>query len=431
MRITLLFCLAVALCGLGCGSDGEQGPAGAEGADGADGATTLVSTTAEPAGENCDEGGVRIEAGTDENSDGSLDADEVQSTSYVCNGPTGDEGMAGDDGEPGNDGFTSLVATSDEPAGANCAEGGVKIEVGIDDDESGTLESGEVDETTYVCNGADGEDGRTALISSTVEPAGLNCPNGGVLYETGLDLDGNGTLESGEVTHSRYICNGVDGEPGATGPTGPAGPAGPDGDDGLVSLIDVTDEAAGANCQEGGVRIDWGLDDNGNGSLEAAEIDGTSYVCNPFTTLSRYGETSDFGVAGTFTANFLLGTSLDVPQNSILKGFGYWGYDDTTNFRMALYTDSGGEPDQLVAETGPIAMEFGEQEVTIAEANLPAGTYWVMGHYETSSPGVGQGTDSTTIKFISLPFSSDPPQTYPAASTYTGGSFNYWIVATP
>ena len=43
-----------------------------------------------------------------------------------------------------------------EGDGANCAHGGVKLESGIDENADGVLQDGEVDSTTYICNGADG-----------------------------------------------------------------------------------------------------------------------------------------------------------------------------------------------------------------------------------------------------------------------------------
>ncbi len=92
-------------------------------------------------------------------------------------------------------------------------------------------------------------------------------------------------------------CSGDDGAPGPTGPAGPAGPAGPtgamgdmgdpgnngddgtDGVDGQNSLVAQTEIGPGADCASGGVRIDSGIDDNGDGTLDMAEIDDTSFVC--------------------------------------------------------------------------------------------------------------------------------------------------------
>lgn len=59
--------------------------------------------------------------------------------------------------------------------------------------------------------------------------------------------------------------------------TVPKGPTGPSGSDALIAQ---RAEPAGAHCANGGVRIDSGLDKNGNHVLDSKEIQQTSYVCN-------------------------------------------------------------------------------------------------------------------------------------------------------
>ncbi len=56
-----------------------------------DGELRLVVVSQEPAGDNCPNGGNKIEVGLDANGDGDLDADEVYSTFYECNGADGVE----------------------------------------------------------------------------------------------------------------------------------------------------------------------------------------------------------------------------------------------------------------------------------------------------------------------------------------------------
>ena len=76
--------------------------------------------------------------------------------------------------------------------------------------------------------GPTGPNGKNALIRTTPEAAGANCANGGVKIEAGLDADGNGQLADTEVNASqtKYLCNGSNGTTGATGPQGPAGTSG-------------------------------------------------------------------------------------------------------------------------------------------------------------------------------------------------------------
>jgi OmcA/MtrC family decaheme c-type cytochrome len=121
----------------------------------------------------------------------------------ACTGDRGDQGPPGGDG---NDGDSTLAVTSDEPAGANCPSGGVKLQIGIDADDDGTLDASEVQSTQYVCHGGGGH---SSLVRTGTEDAGVNCPFGGTRIETGLDLNDDGTLAAEEIDASAtsYVCN--------------------------------------------------------------------------------------------------------------------------------------------------------------------------------------------------------------------------------
>ena len=238
---------------------------GIHGADGSDGLTSLVRVTAETAGVNCVDGGTKVQSGLDLNASGVLDVGEITATQYVCHGA---------DGADGSDGLTSLVRVTVEAAGVNCADGGLKLESGLDTNASGVLDAGEITATQYVCHGADGLDGLdgsdglagiNSLVALTVEPAGVNCATGGTMVQSGLDADLDGTLDVGEVTQTRYVCNGA---------------AGSDGSDGLTSLVALTVEPAGVNCAAGGTKVESGADTDGDTTLDAVEVTSTQYVCH-------------------------------------------------------------------------------------------------------------------------------------------------------
>lgn len=87
-----------------------------------------------------------------------------------------------------------------------------------------------------------GADGYSSITTTTSEPAGANCAEGGRKVESGLDNgDGggtarDGTLQAGEIDHTAYVCHGATGATGATGPQGPTGPDGPQGDPGPIGI---------------------------------------------------------------------------------------------------------------------------------------------------------------------------------------------------
>ncbi len=108
-------------------------------------------------------------------------------------------------GDNAGNGISTLVVTSDEPPGSRCPAGGTKIEAGPDDNGDGVLDPSEVTSTSYVCSG----NGSSSLVTTSEEPAGTNCPFGGTKIETGLDTDNDGVLDASEINAAAtsYVCN--------------------------------------------------------------------------------------------------------------------------------------------------------------------------------------------------------------------------------
>ncbi len=191
--------------------------------NGTNGLNTLAQANAEPAGLNCASGGSKTNTGLDTNVNSVLDALEVTSTTYVCNGINGSSGLNGTNGV---NGLSALVTTIAEPSGVNCSYGGSKATSGLDTDANGVLSAPEVTSTTYVCNGTNGlngtngSNGLNSLIAITTESVGVNCLYGGSKATSGLDINSNNILESNEITSTTFICSGATGSTGATGPSG-------------------------------------------------------------------------------------------------------------------------------------------------------------------------------------------------------------------
>lgn len=82
---TAVLALTLAAC------DGDDGRDGVDGADGADGLTSLLRNTPLAVGDpDCPTGGARVDSGIDANGDGMLSNDEIDQTTFVCNGSDGD-----------------------------------------------------------------------------------------------------------------------------------------------------------------------------------------------------------------------------------------------------------------------------------------------------------------------------------------------------
>ena len=98
------------------------------------------------------------------------------------------------------------------------------------------------------------------------------------------------------------LPTGATGPAGSQGPVGPQGPMGAPGNGapgpaGENSLISLSAEPTGPNCPAGGQRISAGLDINGNGVLDASEVQQTAYVCNAIENASDGGG-SGLGAGG-------------------------------------------------------------------------------------------------------------------------------------
>lgn len=183
----------------GAGSSGSQGANGAPGATGAqgdtgapgsNGTTPVITTTAEPQGENCSAGGTQI----------TITTGDVSVTFYACNGRDGTNGSNGADGTNGANGVDGANGSNgvDGTNGTNGSDGA--------NGANGT-------------NGTNGVDGLTPVTTSTAEPQGENCPYGGVKL----------VFTTGPASATAYICNGAPGATGSQGATGTQGTQGPMG----------------------------------------------------------------------------------------------------------------------------------------------------------------------------------------------------------
>jgi Collagen triple helix repeat (20 copies) len=304
----LLLSLTLALSGCGGGSS-DSGQVSTVG--NAPSAVYQVAATAVTTG--CANGGIVVYSGIDVNKNGVLDAGEITSSQTVCNG---------------SNGVGTLVNSVVEPAGNNCQYGGTKVTAGPDSNGNSVLDAVEVTSTAYIChgstgatgaagtNGSNGTNGLSSLMSIVTEPSGGNCSAAGKKITTGLDSNGNGVLDAGEVTGTAYVCNGAAGAAGATGmqgvqglqglqgATGAQGVNGSNGTNGLNSLMSVVLESAGAHCAAGGNKVTTGQDANNNGVLDAGEVSGTAYICNGAT-----GATGASGTNGTNGTNGVNGAA--------------------------------------------------------------------------------------------------------------------------
>lgn len=297
---------------------------GEETVSGKSGTNSLLNIIDEPTGEKCAYGGKKVQGGVDKNSNGTLDADEITTDHYICNGADGAPGSAGSNGANGvncwdlNNNGVCDKATEDINKNGNCTPAdchGDKGDAGENGEDGaagsnglacwdyngnhGCDESEDInvdgDCTVLDCKGEDGKDG-------------ISC----------WDTNGNGICDvDTEDTNKDGVCGALDciGAPGTAGQNGAPGLdgldglacwdadgdrecdetedmngdgncdvldcKGEDGEDGLKSLIRTEDEPPSPeHCKYGGIKVLSGIDDNNDGYLDDDEVDDTAYVCH-------------------------------------------------------------------------------------------------------------------------------------------------------
>ncbi|MDH5752040.1 MAG: hypothetical protein OEZ59_06440 [Deltaproteobacteria bacterium] len=216
-------------------------------------------------------GGYAIDYGLDTDLSGDLENpnsngdNEIIGTANICNGQPGNNGT---------NGLDSYVTVTTEVAGSNCDAGGVRVDSGLDADDSGALDQVEITSTEYVCNGTGGTAGTSDGTLVTITPDSVTCTTGGVKVYSWTDANSDGVEDAGETT-TDYICNGAIGSQGLPGDPGA---------DGLSFLFEITTEAPGANCSAGGYMVQAGPDTNGDQSLDTTPVTGevthTRYLCH-------------------------------------------------------------------------------------------------------------------------------------------------------
>ena len=113
-------------------------------------------------------------------------------------GIDGAPGATGATGATGANGHSALVAVTPEGSGANCTSGGQKVTSGLDLDDSGILDAGEVTATQYVCNASNGSSSSHLIgvdfgNSSNTTPLNWNKSNGSANLTSLIDQSGVAT----------------------------------------------------------------------------------------------------------------------------------------------------------------------------------------------------------------------------------------------
>jgi hypothetical protein len=168
--------------------------------------------------------------GVSDNGDGTLTFNYLDGSIYTTGpltglGSVGPQGPAGANGQSAYDIWLSQGNTGTQQDFLNSLQGvtGAQGPIGLTGPQGASGPTGAQGPT-----GAAGTNGKNTLVKTTPETVGVNCATGGVKLEYGLDANNNNVLDAGEINAAltKYVCNGATGSQGPTGPTGSTGPQG-------------------------------------------------------------------------------------------------------------------------------------------------------------------------------------------------------------
>ena len=293
-----------------------------------------------------------------------------------ANGPQGPIGLTGAVGATGAQGPIGLTGAN----GANGAIGpqGPQGPIGLTGAVGATGPQGPIGLTGAVgATGAQGPIGLTGAVGATGPqgPVGLTGATGatGLIGATGaqgpIGLTGAVGATGAQGPIGLTGATGPQGIQGDAGPTGATGPSGSNGNDGKNTLVKTTTELAGANCANGGTKIEVGLDANNNGILDTIEVNSsmTRFVCNGNLTSGsaltslNYEISNSFNISGRNIPNTFI-TNIDFSNTKFITVIGN-GYHMNTQGNQTLanlyFTDQNDIPINVYYESNMIGNSWG------------------------------------------------------------------------
>jgi hypothetical protein len=157
--------------------------------------------------------------------------------------------------------------------------------------------------------GITGQDGNSGIVQQTVLNVGNStCVNGGLLIESGLDLNNDGVLSSTEITSTGYVCNGDDAldNQNLTGATLSGTILQIDIDNGSSALVDLSSLQDGVDDADNDPSNEFNTGATLNGAnLEISDGGGTQTV--DLSSLSGTGSDNQ-----NLTGATLTGTTLQI-----------------------------------------------------------------------------------------------------------------------
>ncbi len=156
-----------------------------------------------------------------------------------------------------------------------------------------------------------------------------------------------------------------------------------------------------------------------------------SEICFEQDFCGRYiGEYNDLGSYGSLFAGYLVATNVSIVGSFKLKRFGIRVHSGAgKKLKMALYSDSGGAPDALKAQTSEIVLVNGINEVSVSEIALMAGSYWIAILPDADFTIRQSGSLGNSYVYAARSYADGIPATFGLVMNANNApKLNWWIV---
>ena len=160
----------------------------------------------------------------------------------------------------------------------------------------------------------------------------------------------------------------------------------------------------------------------------------SSTTTPPCSGSAVYGNAAEFSNSSNHAPDYLLGSLLNVPSSGTLTHLAVIAKAAGPHVVLALYSNSAGQPDQLIAATPVTTLIAGAMEIPVTATPLAAGDYWIMGVYDTPATIGIEFDDFVTgavVKYTAHTFTAPLPNPFPTPTVYNGQKFNYYLKTCP
>ena len=144
--------------------------------------------------------------------------------------------------------------------------------------------------------------------------------------------------------------------------------------------------------------------------------------------MQKYGISSELSQTSNHSPDYLLGSQIRIINASTLTHLALISKTGGFHVQMALYTDVGGNPSELVVGTGLVTLITGVQEIPVPVTPVAAGFYWIMAVFEAQSAIAFDVSDPTAFaRYRDFNFGDPLPLVFGPAATETGSQYSYYV----